>query len=128
MKALLKALNIFFVFLGVVFFIILIVGGIYLRNLYGGISKFKLDPAEITQTQDTTSDTTSGTTDKHPYLDATQEKQLEAIGIDPAKLPTTITPEMINCFESKLGADRTKEIIGGSEPTPFEVLKASSCL
>lgn len=128
MKTLLKALNIFFVFLGVIFLIILIVGGIYLKNLYGGVSKFKLDPAQVMQDGDAAGTTTSGTTDKHPYLDATQEKQLEAIGIDPAKLPTEITPAMIKCFEDKLGSSRTQEIIGGAEPTPFEALKASSCL
>ena len=39
----------------------------------------------------------------HPLLNETQEKALESVGIDPAKIPTEITPEMEECFIEKLG-------------------------
>lgn len=67
-------------------------------------------------------------TDRHPLLNEDQEKVLQSYGVDPAQLPTEITPDMQQCFIDKLGQDRAVQIIGGSEPTPTEIFKARECL
>ena len=66
--------------------------------------------------------------DKNPLLSDQQEKALEQLGIDPAKLPTEITPELEACFTAKLGESRVSAIKGGEQPTTFDFLKAQSCL
>lgn len=64
----------------------------------------------------------------NPLLTNEQEQTLRNIGIDPASLPTEITPEMEACFTRALGEDRVKEVVAGATPTPLELLKAKSCL
>ena len=66
--------------------------------------------------------------DSHPYLSDDQEATLEKLGVDPAKLPTEITPEMESCFSDKLGSDRVQAIIGGESPGILDFLKAKSCI
>lgn len=66
--------------------------------------------------------------DKHPYLNAEQEELAESFGVDPATLPTEITPELENCVTETVGQDRINEIINGSEPTTSEILKSLDCL
>ncbi len=118
-------LNAFFVFLGVIFFLILIVlGYLFVSDTFGVrtfLANTAIDPSKSTGT-------TGGTTDKNPLLSASQEKALQAIGVDPAKLPSTITPAMVACFEIKLGKERTLQIKNGDSPTPIDFLKAQSCL
>jgi hypothetical protein len=78
-------------------------------------------------------ETTSGSiapapvADKNPGLTAEQERALETIGVNPAALPTAITPEMKSCFVGILGAARVAEIEGGATPTPTEVFQTRSC-
>ncbi len=67
-------------------------------------------------------------TDSNPALSAEQEAILRSSGVDPASLPSEITPEMEVCFEEKLGAERYAEIKAGSEPTVTDFFKAQSCL
>lgn len=64
----------------------------------------------------------------HPLLDATQEKQLREIGIDPAKIPTEITPEQEKCLQDKLGQDRIDALLKGEKPSTLEALTAFTCL
>jgi hypothetical protein len=64
----------------------------------------------------------------HPLLSNEQENTLKKIGIDPASLPTEITPEMQACFTKILGAERVAEIIKTGSPSPLDMLKAKSCL
>ena len=64
----------------------------------------------------------------HPLLSEDQEKQLINAGIDPAKVPTEITPEMEACVTSKVSEERIQEIINGAEPTLFEMAKVLPCL
>lgn len=70
----------------------------------------------------------SGSVDKNPLLSPSQERTLEQFGIDPASLPSEITPEMEACFEEKLGKERTEEIKAGASPTTADFFKARSCL
>lgn len=66
--------------------------------------------------------------DKHPILNAEQEAKLESFGVDVSQLPTTISPEMQECFIEKLGQDRVNEIIDGATPNPIELFKAKDCI
>ena len=72
-------------------------------------------------------DASNVSTDRNPLLSETQEELLQKIGVDPAKLPSKITPEMIACFETKLGKERTAEIQNGASPTATDYFKAQSC-
>ncbi|PIR66791.1 MAG: hypothetical protein COU51_02140 [Parcubacteria group bacterium CG10_big_fil_rev_8_21_14_0_10_36_14] len=64
----------------------------------------------------------------HPGLTDSQESLLRSVGIDPAKLPEKLTPELESCFIAKLGEKRVNEIKAGSEIGPLDLLKANSCL
>jgi hypothetical protein len=108
----------FFVSLGVIFFLILLaLGYLFVTDTFG-IKSILIGSSK--------SDTIPGG-DRNPLLSESQEKALSAIGIDPAKLPSAITPEMALCFESKLGKERTEEIKNGSAPGSADFLKAQSC-
>ncbi len=120
-----KFLNIFFVTLGVIFFLLII----------GGIVVYFTDPLGlwsvevVTKTDETTKTTGSATTvDKNPALNAAQEKALETFGIDPATVPTSITPAQEACFIEKLGASRVEEIKAGATPSMTDYFKANGCI
>lgn len=111
--------------LGVIFFILLIVlayviiaDPFNLRPLYTLLTA----PAPITATSTPSIKTTN------PLLTPAQEQALQKIGVDPAKLPTTITPQMEACFVSSLGQKRVDEIKKGASPTPADYFAARSCL
>jgi hypothetical protein len=61
-------------------------------------------------------------------LTAAQEDALELVGINPAALPTEISPEQLTCFERVLGASRVAEIKSGAVPTITEMFAAETCL
>ena len=110
----------FFVFLGVIFFLILsALGYIYATNMFNVRALFSDGAGQVETTK---------TIDKNPLIPQSQEKVLESIGVDPAKLPTKITPAMGECFDRILGKDRTQEIKNGSSPTVAEFLRVESCL
>ena len=111
-----KLLNVFFVFLGVIFFIIILVGGyLWLVDPFGlkSLIPSGISPAAIIKTVTGNSEVEIDNIDKNPLLTEEQEAQLESLGIDPAELPTEITPEMEERFTQKLGEERTKEIVDG---------------
>jgi hypothetical protein len=122
MNIFLKILNFFFVFLGVVFFVLLLLVGIFLWrdpfDLRPLMSGFKNNSIEVNENNE------SGA---HPLLSPGQEAALESIGVDPSKLPTEITPEQENCAVSKLGEERVREIKSGSTPSISDYLKAKDC-
>jgi len=131
MKLLLKILNVFFVFLGVIFFI-LILGVIYFFvfdpfNLKTFIPE---DQSLFSTTKNLIFQRESVDTniDRNPLLSSEQEVMLESVGVDTSKLPSEITPEMQKCFIEKLGQERANEIVGGSSPTAGEIISANSCL
>lgn len=72
--------------------------------------------------------TTAEVVDKNPLLNEQQEQTLEKLGVDPAKLPTQITPELEACFITKLGAPRVEAIKSGTAPTAIDFFKAQACL
>jgi len=133
MKQWYKIVRGFFITLGVIFFILLIVlayviiaDPFNLRPLYTLLTS----PAPITATStpQVTTNTNTVTKITNPLLSPAQEQALQKIGVDPAKLPTTITPQMEACFARTLGQTRTDEIKNGSAPTAGDFFTARSCL
>lgn len=126
-----KFFSIFFMILGIIFFI-LILSGIYLYIA----DPFNLKPlftggTAITSNEDMVASTTAESTsvlDKHPVLSPKQEAALESLGVDPAALPSSISPEQEACFELVLGASRVAEIKAGATPSAVDVFKARGCL
>lgn len=129
---LLKVLIGFFTVLGVIFFILIILGlyGWY-ANVFGLRTAWQssgLSIGAMVNIATGNNGIKANNVDKNPLLSAEQEAKLESLGIDPAKLPSTITPAMEVCFNQKLGIQRTNEIKQGSSPTAEDFLKAQSCL
>ena len=114
-----KFLNIFFVALGVIFFIIILAGAyLYVFDPFNLKSLFSKN--SLVQT--------SSTQIKKSTLSDTQQKALKTIGVDPSTIPTSFTPEQETCFIKILGAVRVSEIKAGSSPTVSEYIEAKSCL
>lgn len=132
MKISLKVLNIFFVVLGIIFFILIIVlSYIWIAdpfNLKPLLSSSNISPISVIKIMTGNNEVEIDNIDKNPLLTEEQEAQLESIGIEPSDLPSKITLKMEKCFIEKLGEKRTNEIIQGDSPTTMDFLKAKSCL
>lgn len=127
MKTLLNILNIFFVTLGIIFFALLIcLTYLFIADPFG--LKPLLFPAANNAAATTTADLVSPTEAKTITISPAQAQALKSLNIDPTKVPTTISPEMQQCFIATLGSARTNEIINGAVPTALDYLKAKSCL
>jgi len=131
MRFLLRIINRFFVFLGVIFFI-LIAGIVYLFiadpfNLKPILKMTNL-PIVSDGNKVNPQESAADTSDKNPLLNDGQEKILESFGINPAALPTVITPEMEICFRESLGEERVNEIMKTGQPDMADFFKARSCL
>lgn len=128
MNIILKILNIFFVALGIVFFVLIAVAVcIWLVNPFGIFSSGSASTVLMKVMTGNTAPAKVDNVDKNPLLNEQQEAQLEGLGVDPATLPTQITPAMEACFTAKLGQERTNQIKQGSAPTPTDFFKAQSC-
>jgi len=66
--------------------------------------------------------------DKNPLLSNTQERALEAAGIDVGALPSEISPSVEACFVEALGQDKVDSVKAGATPSPLDILRAKSCL
>ncbi len=131
MKILLKIINIFFVVLGVIFFIILIaLTYIWIADPLNlkPLMPTGISPISAIKVITGNAELKIDNIDKNPLLNEEQEAQLEALGIEPSDLPSEITPEMGKCFTEKLGEQRANQIIQGDSPTSADFLKARSCL
>lgn len=117
-----KALNIFFVVLGVIFFMILIVGAVYLAVLSLGSSSSPFGASSNGEAQ------SMNEGDSHPLLSPAQEAALQGFGIDPASVPSEISPEQEACFVEALGQERVDEIKGGATPNASDYFKAKGCI
>lgn len=123
MKIFLKIIRTFFVILGVIFFLIIIAGVyLYQTDVYGIKTLLNYESSSIEVNDNNNEQNTN------PALNTEQEEQLRDLGIDPAALPTEVSPEMQECFVDKLGEERVREIEEGDSPTPFEVIKTEPCL
>jgi hypothetical protein len=126
----------------------LIVAGIFALALMTGTQPIKDTFTEVTQSLETRIDlplkdvtpemikeSISSTTANIPEagiplrdlkIEATQEKALEAVGIDPTTF--VISKEMLVCAEQTLGAKRVSDFVGGESPTVIEMGKLLPCL
>jgi hypothetical protein len=115
-----RALQIFFTVLGVIFFAIILFAA-YFAYTSG------IDPRVLfTSSRQVMEGGTSK--DAHPYLSASQEASLRAVGINPAAVPTSLTDTQKACLLGIVGEARAAEIIGGATPTAAEFFKAQGCL
>lgn len=116
-----KFFNIFFVTLGVIFLIIILAGIVFVIT-----DPFNLKP--LIFGGESTQSTSNTSSDSHPLLNDSQEQALEKFGIDPAQVPSEISPEQEACFEEKLGKERVEEIKAGDSPTATDYFKAKDCI
>ncbi len=130
-----KFLNVFFVSLGVVFFLLIIAGTtVYVSftksgaPLLNSIDAVGVSIEENTKAAATNPSRVSSTTDSHPLLSEGQEKALKTFGIDPATLPTSISPAQEQCFIEKLGAEKVVAIKNGAAPSAADLFMARDCV
>jgi hypothetical protein len=62
------------------------------------------------------------------WLSPEQRRLLAKLGIDEAKLPKSLTPELEACFDAAIGEVRVEAIKAGDAPTVVEGMKAMTCL
>jgi hypothetical protein len=62
------------------------------------------------------------------WLSPEQRRILSKLGVDEAKLPKTLTPELEACFNAAIGEVRVEAIKAGDAPTVVEGMKAMTCL
>ena len=136
-----KIIRTFFVALGVIFFILLvIVIYFFIKDPYNlrpilmpVISEMIFSNSSSSDDLKTISNntpeyTTSLKVNGSSSLTSDQANALKAIGVDPNSLPTTITPEQEECFVKIFGQTRVNEIKAGDTPTATEFIKGTSCL
>lgn len=126
-----RFLTFFFVTLGVIFFILILLAAYFYIT-----DPWNLKPL-LFGSQSTVTTVVDGeggaevrepARDANPMLNEQQEAALETVGIDPAGLPSEITPAQEACFVERLGAERVEEIKAGDTPTAMEFFSARSCL
>jgi len=132
-ESLKRVCTVFFLTLGVIFFILILIGvGVFLfRDQLFGVdtpTDAVVPPQSATSSSETRSPTTTNTIDTGVPVTPSQQEALNAWGIDPASLDATLTPDRIACFVSILGAERVAEIKAGAVPSPMEFFKVQTCL
>jgi hypothetical protein len=114
----------FFVTLGVIFFLLICAGAyVWVTDTYGVrtiVTVLRGGTAEVALPEDRV--------DKNPVMNEQQEAALEAVGIDPASVPTSISPSQEDCFVEALGQVRVDEIKAGDTPTATEIVKGRECM
>ncbi len=124
-----KFLQTFFTILGVIFFLILLGAGVFWFMVFGNSKSLPIPVTLPIQKNDVPAGTNvSASNDNHPLLNTEQEKTLTSIGIDPATLPTQISPEQEQCFIAALGIEKVNAIKAGQVPDAMDIFKARDCV
>lgn len=133
-----KCITIFFVVLGVLFLIQLVLlvylyvaDPLNLKPLFFSSSNNVAEPLVEGSFESDSNNPLSDAAvvpDTHPALSASQESALKNVGINPATLPSSISPDQEQCFIEAIGVTRVEEIKAGDAPTPTEIFKARECL
>lgn len=119
-----KLLTYFFCTLGVLFFLIICASAyVWFTDTYGARTIVTILRGGTTETQ-----LPEDGVDKNPVMNEQQEAALEAVGIDPASVPTSISPTQEDCFVEVLGQARVDEIKAGDTPTATEIVKGRECV
>jgi hypothetical protein len=122
----------FFVFLGILFFVLLCAGAyVWVADPFEVRPLIRMlwdsdNPERINSPTPSVDEQRAPST--HPALSASQEAALETLGIDPSTLPTTITKEQEACFMQVLGGPRVAEIKAGASPSAAEFFRARTCI
>jgi hypothetical protein len=61
-------------------------------------------------------------------LSSAQKQALIDLSIDPASVPTNVSPEQERCFVGVLGEARVGEIKAGAVPSAMEFFRAKACV
>jgi amino acid transporter len=129
-----KFFNTFFVTLGVIFLILLIIAVYFfvtdpynLKPLLLGGSSSVQNGGSFSESENTEDPSAGGETGGFK-LSSAQIEALIALGIDPEAVPESISAEQEACFVSALGEARVGEIKTGAVPSALEFLKAKSCI
>lgn len=127
-----------FVTLGVIFLMIIIAAGYFfvtdpynLKPLIFGIMDSQMGNNQAplsTNSTDTTAPVAEGSAATEFTLSPAQREALISLGVDPALVPTSVSPEQEACFVSVFGAGRVDEIKAGAVPTVIEFVSANKCL
>jgi hypothetical protein len=129
--------RIFFVFffvLGVIFFLLILISiYLYVADPLNLKPLFMSGEQEVSSLVEEIENEDGGeeqdvVVDKNPALNPAQERALEAMKIDPAQVPTSITPEQEACFVGIIGQVRVDEIKAGAVPSAVEIFRARECL
>ncbi len=124
-----KFLQTFFTILGVIFFLLLFGAGVFWFLVFGtGKSVSMPISLPIEKSELPMEKSVSASNDKHPLLNVEQEKTLTSIGIDPATLPTHISPEQEQCFIDALGIEKVNAVKAGQAPDALDIFKARDCV
>jgi len=108
---------------------ILTISAICLLLILAGTYLFVFDPLNLKPLFfGGTATDSAAESDKNPLLSPAQEKTLETFGVNPASIPSSITPEQEACFISVLGEARVQEIKAGDSPTATEMFNAKGCI
>ncbi len=125
-----KFFTIFFVTLGVLFFVLLLVlaylfvfDPLNLKPLFMSSP----DSASTATTAAVEGETTATTTTAGSQLSPAQEAALKSVGIASDAVPT-FTEVQLQCFEGVLGKARVDEIKAGAIPSATEFYKAKVCM
>lgn len=125
-----------FLGLGVIFFILILIGTYFFITdpynlkplLFGSPVKTQTTKTDTTETKTSDTATATGATTGGFQLSAEQKQALVAFGIDPATVPSSISPAQETCFINVLGNARVSEIKAGAVPSALEFFKAKSCI
>ncbi len=134
-----KFFTIFFIILGVIFFLILMaIAYLFIADPFNlkpfifnnGQSSPVVEETKasdkVTEIESTNSSAAAEA--KPSNLSPAQAGALEAVGIDPATVPQSFTEAQLTCFETILGAKRVSEIKAGATPTIPEFYAAKGCI
>jgi hypothetical protein len=132
-----KFFTVFFVTLGIIFFIIIlfvtylfIFDPFNIKPLLFGSNSAPYTTTIKTTTTNTNSDNNATTTpeDNSFTLSEVQKAALKSFGVDPASVPSTLTVEQSTCFRAKLGDQRYAEVKAGAVPNALEFFNAKGCI
>lgn len=123
-----KFLHRFFVVLGVLFLFQLIAVAIYFLSATSVFAPTDTESSSVDEAGAPTGQTSEASAGGHPLLNEAQEKALTTFGIDPAGIPSEITPAQEACFVEALGQVRVDEIVAGDTPSVTDYFKAKDCI
>ncbi len=138
-----KFFTYFFVTLGVIFFVLILLA-LYLYIVNPNGIQTRLDPivtevleedlglTEATFGGEGNTEVNSETSvesaeESETSVTPAQAEALEALGLDPAAI-SSITPEQEACFVRTLGQARVDEVKAGAVPNPIDLFKAKECI